>query len=471
MKKPNALTVLLMLAVLCCAAVPIAQPIFQRLANGTPSSATRVVALPGDASGAPGQQAQQLTLPQLAQWEDADPLNPQKKREWLMRAQTLDATPAVLNDSLAGGAGIAMPSGEESLVLLGHLVGRRGETGESRAWQITAVVRTVGATTSLQNFTATSLHADPNTAAWTVTAAINGHKLEVTVTAANGQQVMWSGYCTAVSSMFTSQYGARCWDSFLASNYGWSGRQLLAYYDGDQDGMPTIVEYAHAGNLNGNAPVPHQAGTGIKARIANEDLWITRIRLRGLPAEVTGNLIEGRNFQCLRVVAEQSLDLMTWSTGTEVFQSDTLDSAIAEGEIRNVACRHPIAAANQLATVDFPTSYGIQQVTQFKFDSGAVLALPNYPYDLPAEALQLEADLIAAGVPATVTGNAIHIAETTYHNYVVSVTVRDVTQTTTDIFGNVTPYKDFLGQASGVKTLGGVACYDKQFVRFRVSKL
>ncbi len=103
----------------------------------------------------------------------------------------------------------------------------------------------------------------------------------------------------------------------------------------------------------------------------------------------------------LTFVVERSEDLTTWTT-------DFVNSAAPEDQMDGTwlyRARSPFPVASETKTSQLvldrprpdPRSNPLTEVIV----GGVSLALPNYPYDLPADAATLEADLVAAGFPGS----------------------------------------------------------------------
>jgi len=133
--------------------------------------------------------------------------------------------------------------------------------------------------------------------------------------------------------------------------------------------------------------------------------------------QMNGNAAAGFTMGTTLMELQQSLDLVTWNMGkfepAPVPEIDNGDGTFTYWSRSTVPRLWKYVTIDETATT---SRYG-KSITAIHL-LGNLLALPNYPYDMPSEAAQLQTDLIAAGYAgATVTSTAANISVKVTNHY------------------------------------------------------
>jgi len=115
-------------------------------------------------------------------------------------------------------------------------------------------------------------------------------------------------------------------------------------------------------------------------------------------------------------------------------QTDLRAAGYTGATVSSVAAPLSVVVTNHLETdnVNFPVTLSGSDVTDVKNASGTTISLPDYPYAMPGQITDLQADLIAAGYP--------YISARAYDDaWTIFIPDRSTTFSTRDITATITP--------------------------------
>lgn len=207
-----------------------------------------------------------------------------------------------------------------------------------------------------------------------------------------------------------------------------------------------------------------------------EFMWLS-------PEPVTGNAAAGwtdLGYYCqLRV--DYSNDLVNWSVGKFV---DAPTPVIErEDGTREIWCRalNPVDAAVKTGALvcESTASTGDARNNPITLVmlGGTLLALPRYPYTLPTDAANLQADIIAAGFPGTIvtatsaTVWRISVPSVNYIAYSDTSRVGWPGYLVADMFGGMTITVDGRGFTGTFVNADGVPIKNKGFARLVITPI